>query len=373
MGDFVKLHRHIIFRRLGAAAVATALVSACVAPAAFGALAPAKKHLSLSKVTITDSQTGNGGLLWIAQAEGFFKKQGLSVTVDNTAGTAASDLAFLLSGGTEFRAGIASAPILAAQSQAPVRAIYQMSVSAQNEVAINLSAAQAHGIPQVGSTAKGALAQLLALKGSHLTIGVSNTASDGFNWFVTVARLHGLTVGINTTGTANDVNISSVGSVTALTSGIISGKLDGIINMPPVTVVANTIDIQLSKIPPASTSAGTYVFTTTTILQQHSDTVQAVVNAFAQATVFAKTHPAKAERDFSKVLATLGITSPEEDQYLFQGVSATWKNPFPTKLAYANAVALLNGAQPTPVTVPYSVFVVTKYVTAATKNLHLHF
>jgi ABC-type nitrate/sulfonate/bicarbonate transport system substrate-binding protein len=360
--------------RIGTAILGLALVGALSAPSALALNSPAKKkHLSMTDVILTDSQTGNGGLLWIAQAEGFFKKQGINATVINTSGTAASDLALMLSGGSQFRAGIASAPILAAQSGAPVRAVYMMAISAPNEVAIGLSVAQAHGIPLAGNTAAGALAQLNALKGSHITVGVSNTASDGYNWFVTLARLHGLTVGVGTTGTANDINISSVGSTTALTAGLTSGKLDGIVNTPPVTVVANTIDIQLGKIPPAATAAGTYVFTTTDMIQHHSDTVQAVVNAFALSSAFAKSHSKQAQRVVTSVLASLGITSPEEAQYLYAGTSSLWKNPFPTKLAYVNAIALLNGAQPAPVTVPYSQFVVTKFVTKAVKDLNLKF
>src|SRR5262249_29297512 len=157
-----------------------------------------KHHLSLTNVTIHGPDTGASALLWIAQHQGFFKAQGVNVTLDDSNTTSSAAIAILLSGASQFLNSASGTEIEAANAGAPIRAIFMVQLGNATEVAINSSVAAAKNIPATGSTKAQALAQLLALKGSHLTIGVSNTSADSYNWLVSIAKLHGLTIGLNT-------------------------------------------------------------------------------------------------------------------------------------------------------------------------------
>jgi hypothetical protein len=240
------------------------------------------------------------------------------------------------------------------------------------EVCINAATAAAKGIPSSGNSEKGAIAQLMALKGSHLTIAESSTSSTSYSWLVTIARSHGLTVG--TGGTANDINVTTVGSVPAEIAAQASGKVDGFGGIPPNTVQNGTIVIPLWRIPPALNSAGQYLTTVTTMIQQHADTVQALVTGYMQGSMYLNAHPAGAEKIFASLWATTaggGITSPEQQEYLFSDFAPLLKNPYPSKASYANALALVNGAQTSPITLAYSTFMAPRFIQTAGKQLNI--
>jgi hypothetical protein len=107
------------------------------------------------------------------------------------------------------------------------------------------------------------------------------------------------------------------------------------------------------------------------MINQHADTVQAVTNAYLEGMNYLVNHQKQAQRDVDAVWSTtaVGITSPEEQDYLFADFLPFMKNPFPSKSAYNQGLGLINGAQPTPITLSYTGFVVPRFINQASKIL----
>lgn len=327
------------------------------------ASSPGSKTLSLSSVTVVAGSSPSNALLFIAQRQGFFKKLGLNVNWLNATTSASSATAIVVSGAAQFLLNDAPPTILAVQKGAPLRAVFEAGTGVVQDIAINSAVAKAHHIPAVAKSGAAALKQFEALKGSHITLAVSDTASQSYYDVVTLAKLHGLKIGPN-----GDFNVTTLGTPAALVAAINAGKVDGIVNAPPTTAQPNTITIPLYLIPPVTIAAGLPVATTTAMIKDHPDVVQAVVTAMTEAMYYVKSHPAQAENDARQTIEAVGV-KPASFQAAYPSESGSFKIPQITNAGYAAELELINDASSDPLTLSYSGFVVPTFFNQAVKQL----
>jgi NitT/TauT family transport system substrate-binding protein len=345
-----------------AALVAAACSSSGSSGTATGTSASGKA-LSMSSVTIAAGSSPSNALLFIAQQEGFFQKEGLDVKWLNATTSASSATAVILAGSAQFILNDAPPVLLAAAKGAPLKGVFCADTGVVQDIAISSSFAKAHNIPATATTQAEATAQFLALKGSHATLAVSNTASQSYYDVLTLAKLNHLTVGPN-----GDINVTTLGTPTALVAALNTGKVDGIVNAPPTTAQPNSIQIPLYLIPPVPISCGLPLATTTSMISAHPDVVQAVVTGMTQAIYFAKSNPAQAKADAKKIIEGAGIKDSAFEA-AYPSESTSYKNPVITTAGYNAEVELMNDATSPPLKLTYSQFVVPTFFNAAVKKL----
>jgi ABC-type nitrate/sulfonate/bicarbonate transport system substrate-binding protein len=130
------------------------------------------------------------------------------------------------------------------------------------------------------------------------------------------------------------------------------------------------VEIQMSKIPPTNTMYYQVVDTSTTMIHQHPDTVQALVNAATEGWNYQLKYPNAAMRVDQPFYSNFGITSPEEMDYLF-ATNATHLGTTPalTKVGFTSMVTVLNASNPSAqFTMPFSQWVIDKFVDKAIKT-----
>lgn len=348
---------------------ALALVSACSstssggsAPAAAGS-AGSGAPLSLSSVKSIVA-SGDPMIELAGLGKGYFTDEGLTVSPTRTT-SGSSDVALLVSGSVQFMLG-GSAAMIAKQAGAPVKVIMAVNKSSDETLVISDKAAAAHGIPTTASTPAEATAQLAALKNSHLTIGVTNTTGDGYNYLAAALKAHGLTI-----GSGKDVNIVSTGGAPQLVAAYTTGKLDGMSITPPYTSQPNSVQIPLSLITPDSNSAFFYVLTTDSMIASHPDTVQAFVNAMVKSWQFATTDPTAAEAAAEPLYNQyIGTNTSAKIQLIFQQLSKDWSSVVLSQDEFNSTLQVVELAQPSQkMTITFADTVDNTFVNKALSNL----
>jgi ABC-type nitrate/sulfonate/bicarbonate transport system substrate-binding protein len=343
----------------GAAVVALAL-----AGCSSGGGGAASADGGTTKVTIGGAYKADFGLVWIAKQQGFFRQQGIDVSTFDTSGVDANATMSAFLGG-QFPIIDVAAPteMFAKQSGGHLHAVMAMDTGEQIEVTVNNAAASAAGVSLTGDPTQ----QLTALKGSHLSIAVTSTSSPAYNNLVAELKTHGLTI-----GPGADVNLQTVGSISAQVAGLKAGRLAAAASTPPsIPVIPNTTVINLGKITPLSQSVGQYLCVADSFAAAHPKTVQAVVTAITQAWNYARQHPAQAERLISSLDKVNGVTDPAEVHTLFADSSSYWRTPLMERTGFTSAVHTVNLAQQQGLTLSYDDFADPKYVNTAVRQLHL--
>lgn len=200
----------------------------------------------------------------------------------------------------------------------------------------------------------------------RLPLGTS-TSSPAYNNLVAELKTHGLTI-----GPGADVNVQTVGSISAQVAGLKTGRLAAAASTPPsIPVIPNTTVINLGRITPLSQSVGQYLCVADSFAAAHPKTVQAVVTAITQAWNYARRHPAQAEKLISSLDKVNGVTDPAEVHTLFADSSGYWRTPVMARTGFTSAVYTVNLAQQQGLTLSYNDFADPKYVNAAVRQLHL--
>lgn len=345
------------------------LVVSTSSVASASAIGQKQKPLSIANVTLIGSSSGSAAPAWIAQAQGFFKEQGLTVSYIPSA-SAATQLAILVTGQAQFSLDSPSTDVPGVIQGAPIRAIIQAVVDSPTEIVLAQTAATQFGVPTTGTGKAGATKQFAAFKGSHVVLAISTVSSGSYSLLALEARLNGLTFGVGCT--TCDINVDAVGSTANETTAVESGKVQAAIGTPPTTVITSPacVTIALRLLSPVNDGTSNFVSTTTTMIQQHRDAVQAFTTAYVKAALWSKTHENQAEKDFGKAIANYGgITSPEEQDYLYSGYAPIMTSPFPTKKSYNIAVEEINATLSTPELLPYTSYVDPTFVANAGKIL----
>jgi NitT/TauT family transport system substrate-binding protein len=348
---------------LAAACSSSGSSSGSTSSGAAAAASGSGAKLSMGNVTIAAGSSPSNALLFIAQQEGYFTKAGLDVKWLNATTSASSATATILSGSAQFILNDAPPVLLAAAKGAPLKGVMCSDTGVVQDIAISSTFAKAHNIAATATTQAEATAQFLALKGSHAKIAVSNTASQSYYDVMSLAKLNHLTV-----GPSGDINVVTLGTPTALVAAINTGKVDGIVNAPPTTVQPNSIQIPLYLIPPVPVSCGLPLATTASMISDHADVVQTVVNGLTQAMYFVKSNPAQAKADAKKVILAAGVKD-KSFEAAYPSESTSFKNPVITTGGYAAEVELMNDAVSPPLKLTYDQFVVPTFFNQAVKQL----
>jgi ABC-type nitrate/sulfonate/bicarbonate transport system substrate-binding protein len=307
---------------------------------------------------------------YIAQQEGFFAQQGLTVDYQDKASFPSDSVtAALLSGSYQFVTGIATTTMAAAQKDGGLKAIASVDNGGKQEIAITTSVASSLHISTAGATSDQSLAQLMALKGSHLKVAVTGFTSGTYNNLVTLCAEHGLTCKQN--DSSADIDILSAGNVANLTAGLASGSYPAIAGGEPFVVQPDTLAINMGNIAPVSTGALYQIITSTSMIKSHPDTVQAFTKAIVQSWEWAQKNKVDAEKLFTQMEAQINdVTDQHEDQYLFNDFYTYWTTPMLPVSAFNEAVHIASVGQPgSPITLTYGQWNDTSFVTKAVKQL----
>ncbi len=335
--------------------------------------APPKKPLSLSHVVLQASANNVETLTgFIAQQEGFFKRQGLTVQyLDKSSSQQDLTIAALLQGSYQFVQEIVTSAMVAAQQGAGIKAVVAIDDGAQQEIAIQTQAAAGLRIPLAGNTPAQTLRQFMALKGSHLQVAVTSFTSGTYNNLVTLCAVNGLVCQQN--NSSADINIVAAGTAANQVAGFGNGTYQAIAAGVPVAAQPNSLSINMGNLAPTNNGAFFEILTTPSMISQHPDTVQAFVTAEVQAWNWAQKNPVKAEHALANMEASINnIDNTDEDQYLFGDFMNFWKTPLLTVSSFNDAVKIANTGQPTtPVTLTYNQWNDPRFVNNAVKLLKL--
>lgn len=349
--------------RIAAAMVVAAAALGLASCSSSSSKSAAPPSLSMTNVTVFSAKSATAAPLWIAQEKGFFKQQGLNVKIELGALSGSDLSAVLLGGSAQFIVTIPSSAMLAAQQGAPLRAVAMTASPEVIDLAINSKAAAAAGIPTADSTQSQVLAQISALKGSHLKITTGSAQTDPNIALRYLLKKQGVTVGSD-----GDVSITPFGQTALQVTAVETGKQDGIASFPPYTIIPKTTVIHLSAVQPLTESAGYYMSTTSSLIKAHPDTVRAMVTAIAQATQYVHSDTAGARTIVTSQLKNIGITNSSEDAQLFSYYSQAAET-YPTQSAFRATASLLNSVM--SVSLVYSKFVDSSFAADAFKKLGL--
>ena len=232
-----------------------------------------------TQLTISHSQKTVDFLpLWIANDAGYFKKQGLDVTVRYL--PAQEGIPALLTG-QEQMAGIGGADAASAEAQG---AKLKLVATLTPTYIFQFWARPDH-------------ASASSLKGQRIGI----TSTTGSLYAATLLALKDL--GLE----SSDVVLTPLGGVTNVNSSLMAGSVVAAASHPPATYqfqhagFVDLVDLAKKNIP--SVNAGIWV--SETFMQAHRDTVQNVVNAIVEAIGREKSDRAFAEAEMTK---NLGLT-----------------------------------------------------------------
>jgi NitT/TauT family transport system substrate-binding protein len=355
-----------------AALAAASAVAACsssgsssATPASTGQASSAKS-LSLTNVTVVGNFATGFAPLWVAQSEGYFKAQGLNVMLkDLNTGGATGAVTALLGGTGQFLVVAAGATSLAVSGGAPIKAVMQSDFAPIQQIAITSSVAAKAGIAASATTAAGTEAQLKALKGSHIKLATTSKSGNSYIILQAVLHQYGLT-----TGAGGDVTVETEPSSSVQISLLKSGQVDGIVNAPPVTTQAGTALIELDKVPPVSEALSDLVSTTSSMVSQHPDTVEAFVRAVTQGAQWIQSNPSQVVAALSPLYQADGITDSATVSYLATEQAAhIGPSRVITESAYNNTVAMGNLANPaTPVKASFASWIDNTFAENAEKS-----
>jgi ABC-type nitrate/sulfonate/bicarbonate transport system substrate-binding protein len=324
----------------------------------------------LTNVTVATGSRSDSALIYVAQAAGYFRDEGINAKlVDISQVSNTSDALAAFYGGTyNFINNGASTTIAsdAASGGHSVTAVMQMDVGTTQEIAIDSTKAKSLNLPS-GNSPAASLAQLMALKGSHLTLAVTTLSSISAVDLLAACKAHGLTCAANSSSA--DIDLVTAGEPTTQEAGLQAHKFDAIAAGPPTTRLPNTVQIELGEISPVQQSVNDYLLVTPNYLSAHKDIVTKVVTAVGKAWKLYQSDPTMAEKDAAQMYKDADVTDPAEAHELFTGWAKYWVNPVPTSQAYSDTVSVMNLTGSKPVSLPYAQFADTSFATAAVSSL----
>lgn len=361
----------VFFRYAAVVAVLGASLYSATGRAADATIPGPTKPLSKPNIHIIGPNAQSFSPIWIAKDKGFFTQQGLNVETTVSKGAAITYITVMLSGSADFMQGASAAQILAAESGAPVKAVIMATAPSGQFMAINQKVATDKKVPPEAKTPDEAVAQLKALKGSKITIGVEGPTADTYAWMLYMFKELGMTV-----GAGGDVAIKFTGSPLNNVAAFNSGQVEAIASALPYSSQPNSVRIPLFRIPPATNAAGQYLITTNPLIKDHPDTVQAVVNAVTLASQFVREHPDEAFKVVQPHLVAAGYDDIELQRLMFYtGYAQFAQLSYPFKNAYDNQITLLNSGNAANnkglVKLTWDKFVDTRFAEKTLKQLNL--
>lgn len=320
---------------------------------------------SLSQKSISISGNVNSGLeaLYVAQGAGFLQKNGLSkVSIVGLGTQGADQIALVLGGHAQFVNINASLLLHSKSSGSDLVSVLNIRTGGSVAIVVSQSEATKLHIPAANATTADVQAQLAALKGSGLTIGVPSETGDNYSDIVGVAKDNGLEVG-------SDVKVSSLGGTANLLAAFKSGKVSAFSLTSPQTYVSGTVMIPLYRVQPVSDSTFTQLATTSAYIKDHPDVVQAVVNAYLQASQSLQSSPNGAMTYVGQLYKSGGVSDTSLQQQILKDTIPELGHPAISEDLFNSALALAKNTG--KVNVSYADFVNNTFVDNAIKQLNL--
>jgi NitT/TauT family transport system substrate-binding protein len=330
--------------------------------ALLAAFMPAARAKDLTKVTLVQSsQSMNFVPIYIAQTEGYFKEEGLDVTVV-LAGGGPKAMTALIGGGGQFSASVLLDGIMAhRRGLTDVKALATLSYFLA-PMAVRADVAKQHGI----TLATPLKQRVEAMKGLKMGITTPGASSDLVLRYLLVSQ-----------GLRPDrfLDIVPVGGVSTTMAALEAKSIDGCSCVPPVDVMANLQGLTVSVIDQAKDmpelTGVTYgtLYGLASYNKAHPEVAAAMARAITRATVLIGRNPEAAKqatRPFFKQTdeATWNASwstyspnfpkDPEISQHGFEQELAFEKTTLPAKDATS---------------VPYQEVVDTEFLRAARQEL----
>ena len=298
-----------------------------------------------SKLTISYSQNvGDEIPLWIASDAGYFKKNGLDVTVTNITGN--KGIPALLSGQVDIASIGGSDALSAAAAHADLKYILTL---------IPTYTFQFWAQPKYATAS--------ALKGQR--VGV--TSASGSLYVGTVLSLKQLGL------TPSDVQIVPLGSVANVNSALLAGSVVAAASHPPDTYKFKQHGLkQLVDLPAKHIPAAISGFTVqSSYAQQNPDVLQQVAKSIIQAIQRAKQDKAYAEKEMAKYM---GVKSKGEADFTYDFyINKLMKTvPLPKVDQFQATKTSLQKKNPNVADVNLSSFIDQQFVQKAASALGVH-
>ena len=325
--------------------------------------------LSVPDITISSNFNSTPELMQIALGKKYYQANGFnSATVVGYGTTAADQLALVLGGHAQFTNGNSSPLLHAKSSGSDIVSLMNIRTGGAVAIVVKKATAKKLGIPTANKTEADVHKQLLALKGSHLEIGVPSATGDNAVNIVGIANKLGLTIGDSASA---DLKITAFGGTANLATAFGTGKVDAFSNTAPSTYLPDTVYIPLYKAAPVSQEAALTLTSTSAFVKAHPDVVQAVVNSYLMAMKYAQDHPADAVKYLSDTYQQAGAT-PDQYTKMFNEYVPELGQPVITKQMFNADLTLAKLAgEMKPIT--YESFVDNSFVIKGIKQLGLNY
>lgn len=237
---------------------------------------PPTVNIAMPTLNITDAP------VLIAEALGYYAKNGVNVTTTQVNGSSVAEAA-LLGGSASFITVATPAIFVAIHDGLPLESVETMLDGAAEQLVVSKSYLAAHHIKTSGTTAS----KTKALLGSKWAL-VSTTDKSFFNWLLVKANLH--------TSQFSTISISSTSSLIPAMQG---GLVDEWVQSPPITYQAQAEGIGKVFIntPPQWKNLSYFQMVTTRNFAASNPTVtKAVATATAEGNQYIQTHRSQAEK-----------------------------------------------------------------------------
>lgn len=315
---------------------APAAASATGASTASAAAATAKP-LSKTSLNVMGTFYPYFTVLYVAEKQGFYKAEGLTVNLMNNTGNAQTATSALLGGSADIVSPGGTAVLVATAQGAGVKSIMTLGYGTEDQLVVNAAKAKALNMPSSDPDA-----QLKALKGSNLKLGFASAASDPALEIGALLKERGMTVG-------KDVQFSYTGTQAASVTAFQSGAIDGYAGTPPTPFQvpeSSVVRVVYATLPMFAETFYRHVITTDAMIKDHPDTLMAFTRAATKAWDFIVKNPEKAKANFDEELAAYDIKDPALLTKLYDSELSVLKakpgTPALTKGGFQKSVDLLN-------------------------------
>jgi NitT/TauT family transport system substrate-binding protein len=266
----------------------TAVVVAMIGiPVAVGLAGPATVAAASPALTSVTIAQGTSSVIWspiyVAEANGYFKKNGLNVTTQVTGSTTA--VSAVLSGSAAAAAtGMADSFASATQGK-PIVAFASSAVLDSDDIVVTKAFAKKTGLTVKSSLAK----KVKALKGA--TIGISQPGASTQQVIEWLLPQYGLT--------SKDVSFVAVGSATTALGAMEHGEIDALILDPPgpQDVLQQGIAVPWIRTSQGEIKPGYWVglLTSSSYISSHRSVVAGLAKSMQEALNFIHAHPQQAK------------------------------------------------------------------------------
>ncbi|TAN20720.1 MAG: ABC transporter substrate-binding protein, partial [Actinomycetota bacterium] len=232
----------------------------------------------------------------LAKSAGFFKKNGLNVTViPLQAGSTAAEA--MVAGSAQFDAGVASDALLADSKGLDLISIASLTNSINLDIEINKTYADAHGITPTESLNS----RLLALKGAKIGITAPGSITD------LAVRYMLASVGLKA---VTDYHEVAVGSPAANLTALKADAIQATIFDPSYSELATQqgvgiLGIQAAEFPVLKDAAFGAIITSKKYAQANPQIVKEVATSFAETNNFILDHPNQSLADIEKLYPSI--------------------------------------------------------------------